>query len=1529
MKRVLKWTCAIILTPVLLIIILMAVFYIPPVQRWVVREISEYASEQSGLDITMEKATISFLLDLELHNLNICDHGKEILNVEEAVVDLNMWRILSLKVGVEAVKLQNGNVDTRELIATLRLKGRLHDFNLRADNVDLRHSSIILNGATIDGCNLDIALIDTTVIDTTESTPVTWGFDIKKVAIMDSRIMLHMPYDSMVLQTGIKEALLESGDIDLEKNTYRVKKLKIRADSLHYDLPYKPKMTDGLDPSHIALYDFSTDLENAIFKLQDNYLAVNLRQLRLKEQCGLSIDTLQANIIMDTTSLMVQGLKLATMHSRASGDADIHWKALEPQPTRPRRELSTALRARIGHEDILALAGNYLPADLRRVYPQQPLELDIAAYGNTDSMNIAESRITIPTVIDIRTNGNATNLTDSLHLGADMRWDVKTMNLNFLKQYLGLHDVNLPPMILHADTRLTESKKISADAMLQEGKGNVHLRGNIDLSLMAYAAKMRINDLQIHDFLPHDSIYNLTANASIHGAGTDPLSVYTSFEAKADIEHLKYASWNMDSVMVQGKLKGGEGRLEMSSNNDLLSMQACAEASIKERKLKTSNFYLDLNKINLYALGLAKKKVSASMVMHVEGDSDFEQTHNLAGTLQALEMSVNDTVFHPVDLSLNLQFTPTSINAKADAGDLEFRMKSVQGLDSLLARSNSFINELGRELDSLRIDQDTLQSLLPYAELHLHGGQKNPIFNILKHVVGYQYKELHMDIASNPEDGLNGRGYIHHLNTGAIQLDTITCHIKQQEKGLSMQAKVKNGPKNKVASFESTINTNLTSNGATAHLIFLDAKGQKGIDIGMQADVTPEALNVHFNPLNPVIAYRNFKLNEGNYIRLIKGNKVKAMLDLLADDGTGLKLYSTDHNEEAQQDISLSVNRLNLGELSSVMPFMPMIEGFLHGDFHYMQADSTITLSTDMTVKGMKYKGTGMGDIGLNLIYLPNTDGSHYVDGIISQNQREIALLSGKYWEKDKEGQIDATAELSRLPFSLANAFMPPETFKMSGYALGNLEVNGPVSNPILTGIITTDSLHMTAGEYNINLRFPNDTLYINQSHIDLQQIKAYAVGNNPLTLDGDIDFSNLDKIQLNLNMSAKNYQLINARKTRDALAYGKVFVDANSRIWGTLDDLKVRGALTVLGNTDVAYVLKNSPITVEDHLSELVTFCDFTDTVTVEPEVTANQHLDVQMTITIDPTVKVLCLLSDDGRDRIELQGGGNINMTYDLQNELQMYGRYTIDEGTMRYSLMAIPLNDFKIAGGSYVEFVGDIMNPRLNIAASERVKSSVTENGVPKNVTFDVGLKITQMLNNMGLKFTLDAPEDITVQNELSGMSEEERGRIAITMLVTGMYLNDSSDMQGGFDASNTMNAYLQGAINNLAGQALSNSVDLNFGIENNTHQGGEQTTDYSFSFRKRFWGNRVSIIIGGKISTGKNAVNTGQTIIDNVSMEYRLDKNSTRYVRLFYDRNYESLLEGEVTEMGAGLLLRKRAEHLRDLFIFRNKKKEKKK
>jgi hypothetical protein len=113
-----------------------------------------------------------------------------------------------------------------------------------------------------------------------------------------------------------------------------------------------------------------------------------------------------------------------------------------------------------------------------------------------------------------------------------------------------------------------------------------------------------------------------------------------------------------------------------------------------------------------------------------------------------------------------------------------------------------------------------------------------------------------------------------------------------------------------------------------------------------------------------------------------------------------------------------------------------------------------------------------------------------------------------------------------------------------------------------------------------------------------------------------------------------------------------------------------------------------------------------------------------------------------------------------------------------------------------------------------------------------------------------------------------------------------------------------------------------------MESGSSSDGNTHTDYSFKFAKRFWGNRVSIIIGGKVSTDNsdNSDNSGQTFIDNVSLEYRLDKGATRYVRLFYDSNKQDILEGRLTETGGGLVLRKKIDKLSELFIFRDKKKQ---
>ena len=1473
-KRVLRYIVWTFLALVLLVVLLAASLYLPPVQRWAVNRLTAYLQEETGLEVSVGSVHIAFPLDISLGQVRVAQPPTDLINVEHALVDLDLSRLLSLHIGVEAIELSDGSIHTTELIEALAMDGSLGSLRIVADDIDLRGKKVYVSEASLDGCVLDILLRETAEEeDTTESTPVEWQVDIDKFKIQNSKFKIQTEgKGAFMVDAAIRSASLDAGDIDLGQGAYRVGRFSLSVDSL-----------SAMD---FAIRDVELELEKFSF---------------------------------DSTHLSVVKLDLQTPNSFVRGNANLDWNALSPSK---RGELMANVQASLGSEDVLSLAATYLPKDLAKCYPQQPLNLDLLAKGNVDSLALKTCNVLMSTVLDARATGSLLNLTDSTRLGADLKWDITTMDLSFVNRYLGLDNVRFPKMVLHADTRLRQASKLYTDALLLEGKGQAHLTGDIDLQAMAYQADARIASLNLHDFLPHDSLYLLTASAKLSGHGTDMLSPHTALRAQAAVDHLGYGSWNLDSIRADCHLERGKAMLDVSSRNDLLCLQGCVDAAITDRKVKAAAFNMDLNHIDLYALRLAGRPVSASMVMHVDGASDFRQTHCLAARIEAMELTTPDSIFHPLDLTVDANLTPELISAKAFAGDLTLSVSSDQGLDSLLAHVDDFSRELERQMDSLRIDQDTLRTLLPHLRMELDCGNKNPISNIMRHATGYNFRDLSFHLLSSPADGLSGNGYMHSLNTGAILLDSIYWHIRQEKSGLSLDARVANGPKNRVVTFQSQLRAALKESGAEASVLFRDANGQKSVDFGLALNMLADGVRVHFTPLDPTIAYRRFTLNADNFVTLTRSGHLDALVNLLADDGTGLKLYTTP-NDEAQQDISLSVNHFNVGELTQAIPFMPDINGFLQGDVHYMQIDSTATVSAEMLVEKMKYNGVLLGNIGLNGIYFPNADESHHVDGIITKDGEEILLVNGKYHEKDGEGRMDGEATFQHVPFAFLNAFMPDGPFVMSGYAWGDFKVSGPTDNPVLNGELRTDSLHIDADSYNVNLQVSDHTITVKDSRLDLNRIEAYAAGKTPLVLDGNIDFSNLERVQLNLNVKADNYQLINAPKRQGSLAYGKVFVNLGGRLWGTLSDLKMRGRLDVLGSTDVSCVLSDTPITVDDQLADIVTFCDFTDTIAAEPLNVARQSIDIQMNVGIAETAQIHCFLSDAGNDYIDLQGGGEMTMTYDMQNDMQLWGRYTINKGIMRYSLMAIPLNDFRIAQGSYVEFQGKMMNPRLSINASERVRSTVTENSVPRSVAFEVGLALSRTLEDMGLEFTLQAPEDMTVQNQLSAMTAEERGRVAVTMLVTGMYVTDDAETNGGYNYANTLNAYLQSAINDIAGKALS-TVDVNFGIESGISETGTTTTDYSFSFAKRFWGNRISVIVGGKVSTGRDAVNTGQTIIDNIAIEYRLDKTASRYVNLFYDRNYESLLEGQVTKMGGGIVLRKKADKLGELFIFKKNK-----
>lgn len=213
---------------------------------------------------------------------------------------------------------------------------------------------------------------------------------------------------------------------------------------------------------------------------------------------------------------------------------------------------------------------------------------------------------------------------------------------------------------------------------------------------------------------------------------------------------------------------------------------------------------------------------------------------------------------------------------------------------------------------------------------------------------------------------------------------------------------------------------------------------------------------------------------------------------------------------------------------------------------------------------------------------------------------------------------------------------------------------------------------------------------------------------------------SDFDRMRMDFTMKANNFELINTRKKVQSMVFGKVYANYLGTLKGTTSNLSLRGKLEVLDRTDVTYILKNSPLSVDDRLHDLVQFTNFNDTTRVEEKKALNESgIDLTLGISISDAAIFHCNLSEDGQSYVNLEGGGDLTFRMTQQGDMRMTGRFTTNSGEMKYQLPVIPLKTFQLVQGSYVEFTGDVMNPTLSIAAKERTKAVVTENDQQRSV------------------------------------------------------------------------------------------------------------------------------------------------------------------------------------------------------------------
>ena len=1522
MRKYVKWGGIALATPVLLFIIVCILLYIPPIQNFIVGKATQYAGEATGMDIHIRRISLSFPLNLVVHDTQVIKGNDTILDVHALTVKVQMLPLLKKQVEVDGIRLEGASVNTLNLIEGMQLKGDLGELFLNSHGIELTPETAILNSMSLKDTHLSLTLADTTAADTTESGSVYWKIRLEDIALDNVSFRLMMPLDTLGMNFEIGKASLSDGLVDLHKEAYTVGKLQIHDSRVAYDSGNSPRMESGLDPSHIFLTDINIDIDSIYYAGND--IRALIREFNLKERSGLQIVSTEGELLADNQAIHVPSLQIKTANSSLEFNATADWSVTEQNKD---GKLSARLMAELGKTDLMKLVPD-LPEELMSPFPSAPLQIRLGIDGNLDSLRLTACSMKIPGHFRLEAKGNILHLLDSLDRQGTISLNGDFMQMSFIERMTG--GITIPSgTILNGDAHI-HGNSLRTDTRIEKGEGLLELKAAYDMAKEAYKVALTADKLNLHDFMPNDSLFGITASVNAEGEKFDFFSPTANLRADASLNYLEYGSKVLSGINLDARLEQSEGTLHLNAKDKVMHIVSELNAQLNPKYIRAKGNIHILN-LDWYGMGLTPTPFRTTQEIELNMGTDMKKSHSARVSMRGIHLITDTQNFTTKDLHVGGTTARDSIHCFVNAGDLTFLFRSKGGIEELTDQANKVATLLAEQWERKKFNQEELKKVLPKAELRIFAGNDNPVSNTLA-LKRLFFDRLRVNVTTDPEAGLNSTAYLYGLRTDSLSFDTIQFNTTQIEDAITLKTEVKANDKPYQEAFDIVFNGKADSTHFNVNIGYFNGKKECGVDIGMMAGLQKEGVSLHITPFDPTLVYRKFRVNKDNYIYLKDNGEIQAKLAIYDESRTGLHLYSTP-DSLSTQNLTLSVNRLDIAEFRRIVPYMPDIAGTINLEAHYVQADGSDQIALEASVDRLEYEQDPMGDWALSAVYLPRQSGVQSIDGFIMRNDQEIAALSGSYFparHKEEPDRIDASMSLSHLPLDIANTFVPDRMAILSGDLDGTMSVKGPADNPRLNGSVNLDSVNVFVPQASLNLRFDNRPIEVKDSKIMFNKFKIFTKGETPFTINGSVDIADMANMQMDLKMDANHFELLNAKKTKESLVFGKLYVDFHSILNGTPDRMVMRGNMNILGGSDFTYILKDSPLTVEDKLGETVTFVNFSDTTNAgndELPVLTLGGIDMLMTLHIDEGVQCRVNIDEQGENYMLFEGGGDLSFQYTMEGNMVLNGRYTLLSGEMKYELPVIPLKTFHIKEGSYIEWTGNIMNPNLNIQATERMRASVAQEGQnARTVNFDVGVNITNRLENLGFTFTIDAPEDGSVQNDLAAMSPEEKNKLAVTMLVTGMYMAEGNTAGGGgLSANSVMNSFLQDQINKVAGSALK-TIDINFGIEQ-TDDGetGGTRTDYNFEFAKRFWNNRIRVIIGGKVSTGNN-VQQDESFIDNISLEYRLDNSGTRYIKVFHDKTYENVLDGEVTETGAGLVLRKKVGKLSELFIFRKKRKD---
>ena len=1573
-RRKLFWI--LLLVPLTVLLLLVGAVYLPSVQRWAVGRLVQTLEEQTGWDITVEEMRISFPLRVRVDKLLATEGSDTIIWVDELRTSLPLMPLFNKRIEAPSLKLQDAIVAMPlDSLNRSRIDARLG--TMEAGHVQVDLSSMDIDIAAVSLADGFFAYTQTDTTESSEPGP-PMSINVNRVDLTRFASYIHLypsgvHTDAMIDRGAIDKVMVEIPDFNLliEHIDADLTKATYARDTAMVRLPY-------VDYNHMAYQDAHVDMDGLSINSQ-GLVQMDINQLSLREQSGAQVEKFKGYFKLEDKVINMRNFSLATPTSELTGDLIL---PLDLFSGDEEAVVTAELKGTVAPQDLyyytrISLDSMLYSPGAHKQLADVPLSVDLRSRGSLSALEIYNLELQQEGFIALSASGTATHILDEKTRTASLQGNIQTEPAaRLLLALAGIDEssgsVTLPDrMDLDLDGTL-HGDQITADLHLGTPRGSLALNGLYALNQQRYKLDGRLNGFDVAQFMPRDSIGVISGTIKADGAGLSLKTKNKKGIVAVSLDEVNYRNYRLHNLALDGFLRGDSIAATLQANDPAAQLVGDVAGRLITGGKQLSfdgKIDLDVSHLDLQAIGLSDSIMEGRMKLTADLYSDFAETHVIDGQLSDLHLAVGSQRIDNEQIDLRLASDTTQVLAQIAGKDIDLQVTTQEGLTPLLT-SISGISKWagGYQFDSPRLTAySDLIGVLPNAHIALHMGSEHPIRSLLERY-NVSVESLDADLLTSPKLGINGRIELHQLQYDTIQCDNALLqlttlspsrpilldhltHVSQQlpseamrplllsdlsdqfnsdelaqqyvhpllqiDLSLEGERQEKRPPYKIIGSAQTDlVAINLDFDWLRDHELFYS--------LGASGYYNAQGFGVSLSNKDIYLAGERLRANEDNALFYFhEDNQIFANLELTNLQGAKLSLHSALDEPSNVQSLLCNVQRLELSDLARILR-LPDMSGRTFMDLRIERVDNVYRATGDLSVNDMTYMNGDLGNVSVAFFYEPRDNASQYVTAQVSSNGDLALTVDGIYHSRKGEEALDMKASFESFPLRLANPFTGGNLISLDGALEGSVAVTGTPKSPVLNGAphITDGSvaLSLTGNRYTLDSR----PLTIKQSRLNLKDYKLTLQGKETsLYLDGWLALFGPEALKSDLRLYADHAQVIDSKYHNKQSIYGRAILSADLRLRGYLTAPQLLGSVTLHGGTNATYVMSQATIKAQDNMSGVVEFVNVSDTTTIEePKERRTQSLgrmDLAVALHIEPAVQIGVDLSSRGQDYVRIQGGGDLRLKYPPLGTMSLVGRYDFSGGEVQYEFPVVGRRHFDIEPESYLVWSGEPLDPYLHFIASQKLRADVTRGETTNKVDFEVSIKADENLKDMSLAFDLAAPEDLETQTQLSSMSEEERGKQAVAMLVSGTYL--ASDM-GQMSMEKVLSNVAMSELNNLTGKLLQ-GTNLSLGMElGGYNQSQLQQTNYTYSFSRRFLNDRIRFVIGGRVASGNLPTNYEQTFIDNVTFEYRLDEAGRQYVTLFHRRNNDNMLEGVVTETGVGYLVKLKARRFVDLFDPRN-------